>query len=238
GLDKDPGAIERVKKKFGGVKDFTAIHGGFEKMKEFLAREGVNAVDGVLFDLGISTEQLKSERGFSFQVDAPLDMRFDSSGGITAADILNESHPEELVRIFSEFGEIRGSRKLVKLIVERRKKRPFVRTGELVELICQSFKRYRRKHPATLFFQALRIAVNDELECLRCGLHQARETLKKSGRLVVISFHSLEDRIVKHFFRQCDDLKVLTPKPERVDRNTVAIHPESRSAKLRVAEKV
>jgi len=238
GLDKDEQAVERAGRRFAGVNGFVAIHGGFETMKDLLSQAGISEVDGVLFDLGVSTEQLSDgERGFSFQKDGPLDMRFDRRETLTAAEILNTWRPEELEKIFCEYGEIKRPRRVVKALMQRRRCQPFLRTGDLATFLSGLIRRRGRKHPATLFFQALRIAVNRELECLRSGLEQARALLKKGGRLVVISFHSLEDRIVKQFLRQSEELIVLTRKPVVAPWSVVCYHPESRSAKLRAAEK-
>jgi len=239
GLDKDEEAIRYLSQRFAGYENFKAIHGGFEEMIKLLAEIGIHQVDGVLFDLGLSRDQVKdAERGFSFQIDGPLDMRYDRSRGYTAADILNTWKRDQLVALFRNYGEIKHPEKVVQEIMQQRKKVPFSRTGQLSSLICSLVRRRGHRHPATLFFQALRLAVNNELECLSAGLEQARQLLRKSGRIVVISFHSLEDRIVKHFFAGCADFSILTKKPVVPDFNLIKTHPESRSARLRAAEKI
>jgi 16S rRNA (cytosine1402-N4)-methyltransferase len=213
------------------------------------------SVDGVLFDLGLSSLQLEdASRGFSFMADGALDMRFDpTSGGPTARDLVNRLSAEELADILYRYGEERQSRRISRAIVEAR---PIDTTAELVEVIEQSVGRRRgRLHPATLVFQALRIAVNEELESLKAALPQAVDLLAPGGRLAVIAFHSLEDRIVKRFVRReskdcicrrdlpictCEhqaSLDVITGKPIRPTDEEAAANPRSRSARLRIAER-
>jgi 16S rRNA (cytosine1402-N4)-methyltransferase len=205
-------------------------------------------------DLGLSSMQLaESERGFSFQEDGPLDMRFDARSGSTAADIVNKASREDLDSILQRYGEIRNRRRIVEAIIDER---PIDSTGQLAKLLMEVSGRRRKIHPATQVFQALRIAVNDELEVLSKGLNAAVEVLKIGGRLAVISFHSLEDRMVKQFIRNqsrqcicppefpvcvCDSrpvLKAMHRKVIRPSEEEIRTNPRSRSARMRVAEKV
>ena len=261
GLDRDPAALalaaDRLER-YGNRAQFA--HASFAHLKEVaeargFAGEGGPLVHGILFDLGLSSLQLADdERGFSFLVDGPLDMRFDpTSGGPTAADLVNRMSEKELADILYRYGEETQSRRIAEAIVEAR---PLYRTDELVEVIQEAVGRRRgRLHPATLTFQALRIAVNEELTALRAALPQAVELLASGGRLAVIAFHSLEDRIVKRFVRReskdcicppelpicmCDheaSLDVITRKPIRPTAEEVERNPRSRSARLRIAER-
>jgi len=202
--------------------------------------------DGILFDLGFSSWHLEnSKRGFSFQKDEPLDMRYNPERiELVARKVVNESSQEELERIFKIYGEERFCKRISSQIVNERKKRLIETTFQLVEIIRKatpSWYHRKRIHPATRTFQALRIMVNGELENLEDGLDQALKILKPSGRLVVISFHSLEDRVVKHFFKSKAKeglFKILTKKPVRSQKEEVEVNPRSRSAKLRAGEKV
>ena len=208
-------------------------------------------MDGILLDLGLSSMQLgAAERGFSFQLDGPLDMRFDPSQTTTAADLVNTLPMEKLADILFRYGEEPRSRRIARAIVAER---PISTTGELAALVSASVGRRRRIHPATRTFQALRMAVNEELGCLAAALSQALRLLTSGGRLAIISFHSLEDRLVKQFFRNeardclcppevpvciCDHraaLGIVTRKPIRPSAEEVAANPRSRSAKLRMA---
>jgi 16S rRNA (cytosine1402-N4)-methyltransferase len=215
---------------------------------------GFNRVDGILLDLGLSSRQLADgRRGFSFRSKGPLDMRFDPDQGLRASDLLNEMGEEEMTMMFRKYGEVRQSKRLTRAIIAER---PISYTSELVRIIEKTIKRSKRIHPATQVFQALRIAVNDELGELERGLKAAVQLLKNGGRLSVISFHSLEDRLVKNYFRDeshdcicpadqpictCDHkarLSVVTRKIVRPSENEIAKNPRSRSARLRVAEKI
>jgi 16S rRNA (cytosine1402-N4)-methyltransferase len=193
---------------------------------------------GIIADLGVSSPQLdQGERGFSFQHSAPLDMRMDQSQSLTAADIINHWDEQELAKIFYEYGEERLSRRMAKQIVE---KRPFTTTTDLAYAIagCVPRKyRYGRIHPATRVFQALRIAVNQELASLEKFLEKAPHWLKSEGRIAIISFHSLEDRLVKHHFRDSSLLEVITKKPITAQPEEEKENPRSRSAKLRLAQR-
>ncbi|MGF1479552.1 MAG: 16S rRNA (cytosine(1402)-N(4))-methyltransferase RsmH [Cyanophyceae cyanobacterium] len=195
--------------------------------------------DGIIADLGVSSAQLDiPERGFSFRHSAPLDMRMDRNQLLTAAEIVNQRNERELADIFYHYGEERLSRRIAKSIVQ---KRPLQTTTQLAEVIYRSVpSRYRhgRIHPATRVFQALRIAVNEELQSLERFLHQAPTWLKRGGRIGIISFHSLEDRLVKQAFRNCDCLEVVTKKPIIPQAEEPAKNPRSRSAKLRIAQRI
>jgi 16S rRNA (cytosine1402-N4)-methyltransferase len=246
GIDRDLDALHRTRsrlERFGAR--VTLVHGSFRELAATAAEHGFAPCSGVVLDLGLSSDQLSStERGFSFQHDGPLDMRFDRTSGTTSAELLNERSEAELADIFYYFGEERRSRRLARVIVEWRQERPFVSTSDLVAAVESAFgPRRGRIHPATRVFQALRIAVNDELDALRAGLEGAARTLEIGGRLAVISFHSLEDRIVKQFIRareasgQEPRLRPLSRKPVVASAAERATNPRSRSAKLRIAER-
>ena len=233
GLDADPRALELARAHLAPyVARARLVHANFSRLAE-LELEPVNAI---LFDLGLSSMQLDaSGRGFSFRGDEPLDMRFDpTSTGATAADILNTSSESELERILRDYGEEPRARRISRELVRRR---PLTRTGDVVDALGPA--RRGRIHPATRTFQALRIAVNDELHALEAGLDAALPLLRQQGRVAVISFHSLEDRIVKWRFRHWADegrARVLTRKPIQRSAEESTANPRARSAKLRVAE--
>ncbi|MCS7180526.1 MAG: 16S rRNA (cytosine(1402)-N(4))-methyltransferase RsmH [bacterium] len=238
GLDKDEKMLEIAKENLKGLKNFKLIKGGFENIKEILEKEKIDKVDGFLFDLGFSTPQIKDgQRGFSFKKDGPLDMRYDISSNLTAYHILNKWSRRDLVFIFKNYGEIKNCERIVDKIIERRKKKKFETTEEFANFICENFKERKKIHPATRFFLALRIATNDELNCLKKGLENSIPFLKKGGRILVISFNSLEDRIVKNFFRKTECIRILTKKPILPTKEEIEVNPLSRSAKLRVGEK-
>ena len=242
GLDKDREALEIAR---GRLARFGArvrlLHADFRELRAALARLGIKEVQGVLFDLGVSSLQLDSPaRGFSFREEAPLDMRMDPSQPLTAAELVNRLPEPELARILWEYGEERYARRIAREIVRARDKAPIHTTTELARLVAHCYPPGRHRiHPATRTFQALRIAVNDELAALKEGLAQAVELLSPGGVVCVISFHSLEDRIVKHFFRaraKAGRLALLTKKPLRPSPEEVARNPRARSAKLRAAQ--
>jgi len=236
------------------------FHENYAQLPDVLVREGIESIDGMVLDVGVSSHQLdKAERGFSFQQDAPLDMRMDGSSGRTAADLVNTLSEKELEQILWDFGEERWARRIASMIVAARNVEPVTTTARLVDLVKGAIPRARweaRLHPATRTFQALRIAVNEELQSLERGLVAGIESLEKGGRIVVISFHSLEDRIVKNVFNEfargcicpksvprcvCGKLPVLrklTGKPVVAGMEEIAANPRSRSAKLRAAEKL
>lgn len=240
GLDKDEDAVKSVSQKLACFKNFRAIHSGYEDMDEVLEKEGIKEVDGILMDLGFSTNQIQNgERGFSFQIDGPLDMRYDRRRNtLTAEEIINRWSRKDIIWLFENYGEIKRAEKIVEAIIEQRKKKKFETTKELADFISKHYRRHSKIHPATKFFMALRIAVNNEIDVLKKGLKKAVALLKRNGRLVVISFHSIEDRTVKHFFKNNCDVRVLTKKPVIPDIEEIKVNPESRSAKMRVCEKI
>ena len=240
GIDRDPYALEIAKenlKEFDGR--FSLYKANYSDFDLVLKEEGIALVDGFLFDLGVSMYQLKSPRGFSFQRDDPLDMRMDPEDRITAYDVVNRYSEKELERIIREYGEEKKARAIAKAIVLQRSKKPIETTKELVDVILSVLKRRGKIHPATKVFQAIRIEVNRELEHLKIALEKVPTYLRSGGRLVVISFHSLEDRIVKKFFKEhSHQFKILTKKPITPKREEVMQNPASRSAKLRAGVKI
>ncbi len=237
GIDRDKDAIDNFK-----IKDQRSKikKGNFRDLKEIAVANGFNHVDGVLYDLGVSTHQLKTEgRGFSFGTDDSLDMRMDKTEGLTAKEVINKFTKEELYEIFTKYGEEKLAWSIADAVISARRVRPVETTKQLAEIILSvrgKIGKFDRTHPATRVFQALRIFVNSELDSLRESLPQAVEILNKEGRLVVISFHSLEDRIVKNFIR--DNLKNLTKKPIRPTDEETKNNLRARSGKLRAAEKL
>ena len=247
GLDQDSQAIDFCRRRMNRFGDRIVLRqGNFRDLKSHLAGTGIATVDSVLFDFGVSSPQLDDpSRGFSFQREGPLDMRMDQTIGETAADLVNHSPEHELADIIFQYGEERYARRIARAIVQERQRRPVETTGALVSLIARSvpaFYRHGRIHYATRTFQAFRIAVNHELDFLESSLRDATEVLASGGRICAISFHSLEDRIVKHTFRSLSQgpeaaLSILTKKPILPSRAECEANPRSRSAKLRVAER-
>jgi 16S rRNA (cytosine1402-N4)-methyltransferase len=246
-IDQDDDAIEEVTKRLQNYINTDKLivqKGNFKNLKEIAVTNNFTKVDGILFDLGVSTHQLeKSERGFSFNSDAPLDMRMDRSKTVTASDLVNGLNKGELYELFTKLGEEHYARPIAEAIVRARSIKPITKCNELANVILTVRKRSGkdRTHPATRIFQALRIAVNDELNVLREVLPDTLELVKKDGKIIVISFHSLEDRIVKQFFIQEEVKGVLVREPEKPIGPTeeeVNINPRARSAKLRIARKV
>ncbi len=221
----------------------TLVRGNFADLADALDDLGIDAVDGALFDLGVSSMQFdRGERGFSLQHDGALDMRMSGEGGQTAYDLLATASETELADVIFRFGEDRAARRIARAIVAARAaNRLPERTGDLARLVAgvvQVRGKRERVHPATRTFQALRIAVNDELGALERGLQAALARTRPGGRIAVISFHSLEDRIVKHTFRDDDRALALTKKPLLPGDDELARNPRARSAKLRVAERL
>jgi len=257
-LDQDPAALAHARHRlrcFAG--QFTALQGNFRQVGDMLSEAGIQGVDGILADLGCSSRQLDDpSRGFSFQAEGPLDMRMNPTAALTAADIVNGEAQEELERIFTEYGEEPQARRIARGLADRRKQHPFRTTTDLANFIQELIGRHGKRHPGTRVFQALRIAVNDELAALQDFLVQAPKLLKPGGRLVVISFHSLEDRLVKHAFQRYSAatldrpewpaarpnpelcLKVLTRKPVEPSDEEIKRNPRARSARLRAAERI
>ncbi|MBI3384656.1 16S rRNA (cytosine(1402)-N(4))-methyltransferase RsmH [Candidatus Gottesmanbacteria bacterium] len=246
GIDTDQEALEYIRKKFQISNDkFRITKGNFRDLKEIAAKNGFNKVDGILYDLGVSTHQLKSKgRGFSFGREEELDMRMDQDLEISAKEIINTYQKENLYEIFTKFGEEKRAWAIADATVRARQIEPILTTSKLVKLILGvrgKIGKNDRTHPATRVFQALRIYVNNELEALQRSLPQALDLLVKDGRLVVISFHSLEDRIVKIYFRKEEKkgrLKILTSKPIRPSEEEVEDNKASLSGKLRAAIKL
>lgn len=260
GIDRDSQAIEAATRRLSACPGFTAVHGNFHEMQGLLHRQGIDAVDGILLDLGVSSPQLdQAARGFSFHEDAPLDMRMDQAQPCTAADLVNTLEASELTRILREYGEEKWAARIAELILEHRSRAPLRTTQDLVRAVDAAIPaRVRRAgegHPARRTFQALRIAVNDELAPLQKALLDAVGLLHSGGRLCVITFHSLEDRIVKHTFRDLRNPCTCPPKAPvctcgrlptvrllggciRPTQAEVAENPRARSASLRVLEKL
>jgi len=257
-LDQDPEAIQHATDRlarFGGR--ITLRQANFRYADKVLDELGVTTIGGALLDVGVSSRQLENaERGFSVMRNGPIDMRMDPRNVLTAADIVNNYSEEQLTRLFRDLGEEPAARRIASFIVKARKSAPFRETIPLARAIEKVVERHGRRHPATQVFQALRMEVNDELRALTEGLRVLTDRLETGARIAVITFHSLEDRIVKNFFRDRSrewldrpewpaprrnpeyDLKLITPKPVEPGEDEQRANPRSRSAKLRVAEKI
>lgn len=254
-LDRDPAAVAEAEQ--WGDGRFVIVHAAFSGLEEALRERGVGEVDGILFDLGVSSPQLdEAERGFSFRFDAPLDMRMDTSQGMTAADWLNQASEEEIAHVVRDYGEERFARQVARAIVKAREVAPLATTRQLATLVAGAVRtRERGQDPATRTFQAVRIFINRELEEIEAALPQAVDRLKAGGRLVVISFHSLEDRMVKRFMREEAEGERVPPeiplpahalrggrlqligKARKADETECRANPRARSATMRVAER-
>ena len=241
GFDCDMAALKKAAlnlKPFGDRVHL--VNSSYTEIPEMLAAENINKVNGFLLDAGLSSFQLDySGRGFSFRRDEPLDMRMNMDSHVTAADMVNHLTEESLADIIKIYGEERWAKKIASRIVEHRQKKPLLTSAELGSLVYSAIPRRfhsRRIHPATRTFQALRIAVNRELDNLKEAVNRLPEHLEEGGRFCVISFHSLEDRIVKHSFRNDDRLEVLTKRPVMADEEERMENPRARSAKLRCAQ--
>jgi len=260
GLDRDLTAITATKDRLRAYDNVHIVHESYRDADTVLEGLGIPLVDGILLDLGASSPQFdEPERGFSFMKDGPLDMRFDiDRQEKTAADILNTYPVQELISIFREYGEERYAKTIATAIVDRRKETPFVQTQDLSSLLEGMTPKHKqgRIHPATRVFQALRIEVNQELKQLKEALPKLVNLLKPGGTIAIISFHSLEDRIVKQFFREAQKdcvcpkefpvcrckkeqtLKIITKKPIQAAKTEIQSNPRSRSAKMRIAQRV
>lgn len=249
GIDKDEDAVRIAShnlSRFKSESQLATVVGSYTALDSIFSTATQNwrcgKPDGILFDLGLSSLQLEGDRGFSFLRDAPLDMRFGQNAELTAETIVNSYPVDKLADILWQFGEERDSRKIARAILEARKKARITTTKELVDVVTKAKGGRRGKiNPATLTFQALRIAVNDELSAIMETLPKAIELLKPGGRLAVISYHSLEDRIVKNVFREAakhETVKLITKKPIKPSFSEIKSNPRSRSAKLRVIEKI
>lgn len=260
-FDQDTTAIENAKIRLADYLDrVTFVHSNFRYLKEELNNLGIFEVDGILYDLGVSSPQLDTpERGFSYNHDAPLDMRMDQTATLTARTVLNDWPYEDLVRIFFRYGEEKFSKQIARKIEQAREKQPIETTGELVDLIKAGIPAAARRtggHPAKRVFQAVRIAVNDELGAAEDSLMDAIDLIKVGGRISVITFHSLEDRLTKTIFKEASSLpdlppglpiipdhlkptlKLITRKPILPSEEELANNNRSRSAKLRIVEKI
>ncbi len=242
-VDMDEDALLRGKEILEDNKNrLILLKENFKNIDNVLKNKGVDKVDFIMADLGVSSNLLEDEeRGFSFQLDGPLDMRMDKELEIDAAYVVNNYSNIELEEIFKSYGEEPKAQKIAKYIVEERKRSPIVTTKRLSEIVCKAIKVRRGVHPATLVFQALRIYVNRELDSLKEFLQKSVNLLNIGGRVAVISFHSLEDRIVKNFFKEATkkgDFNILTKKPLTANFDEVRLNRRARSAKLRVAERI
>ena len=263
GIDRDAEAIAAATKRLDAVGggNFRAIRGNFHDARQLLADYGVSALDGVLMDLGVSSHQLdERERGFSYHGDAPLDMRMDTSQTLSARDIVNTRSEDDITRILTDFGEEKWARQIARVICDRRTQQPIETTAQLVSIIDAAIPRkFRPKdgsHPARRTFQALRIAVNDELTPLDAAIRDLTDMLRPGGRICIITFHSLEDRIVKNCFRSLANpctcppelpvcvcgkkpvVRLITRKPITASEAELEHNPRARSASLRIAEKI
>jgi 16S rRNA (cytosine1402-N4)-methyltransferase len=238
-LDRDASAIEKSADRLRGLP-VRALQANYSDLPEVINELGVDRVDGILLDLGLSSDQLADEeRGFSFQSEGTLDLRFDASRGEPAWKLVERLSPEHLADLIFRYGEERYSRRIARRIAETRRAAPIRTAAQLAELVRASVPRSRdeRIDPATRTFQALRIAVNEELKWLEVALRRLPDCLNTGGRLAVISFHSLEDRLVKDAFRDDGRLRLLTRRPVRPSEQEISTNPRSRSAKLRAAER-
>lgn len=259
GIDQDKDALSAAKEKLKDYENVIYVHDNFYNIASILDRLCIEKVDGILMDLGVSSYQLdEAERGFSYMQDAPLDMRMNRDSGFTAYNIINEYSENDLCRIIREYGEENFAKRIANFIVERRRDKPVETTLELVEIIKAAIPaKFRREgpHPAKRTFQAIRIEVNGELKILNKAIEDSIEHLKMGGRISIITFHSLEDRIVKNKFKELENpcscppdfpicncnkvsrLKVITKKPIEAGKEELEGNPRSRSAKLRVGER-
>jgi len=246
GIDRDQESLALARERlhnFGYACEF--VYGNFMDIDNIMKNLNIKKIDGVLFDLGLSSFQLDDpQRGFSFQCEGPLDMRFDRNSYISAYDLVNNLTQDEISHLLWTFGQERWHNRIARILVREREKHPIATTSQLSNIVVKATPyRYRhyRLHPATRTFQAVRIAVNRELEALEIALDKAIELMNKTARICAISFHSLEDRIVKLSFRKAaslDKIRILTPKPLSPTQKEIAGNPSSRSAKLRVAERL
>jgi 16S rRNA (cytosine1402-N4)-methyltransferase len=241
GIDRDAAALEWSRQALAEFGDrVELVHADYRELAAVLEARGVQTASGILADLGVSSLQLDAEgRGFSFRRDEPLDMRMDRSRGDTAADLLARVEEGELADVIYHFGEERHSRRIARALTRARRERPLETTGQVADIVRRASRTrgYQRIDPATRTFQALRIWVNRELDGLDTFLEHAAARLSPGGRLAVITFHSLEDRVVKHTFRRLEAIRIVTKRPIVADEQEVARNPRARSAKLRVVER-
>ncbi len=260
GIDQDQDALNEAKIKLSGYGNLKLVKNNFQNIYSILEELGLEGVDGILMDLGVSSYQLDNpERGFSYMKDSPLDMRMNQDGDLTAEYVVNEYSEEELTRIIKEYGEEKFAKRIANFIVKNRNENRITTTWELVDIIKAAIPAKARRegpHPAKRTFQAIRIEVNSELEIISGAIEDSVEKLNKGGRLAIITFHSLEDRIVKNTFRKLENpctcpsefpmcicgkepkVKVITRKPIEPTEDEIKMNPRSRSAKLRILEKL
>ena len=260
GIDQDQDALDEAEKKLKGCGNLKLVKNNFQNIYDILEDLNIKGVDGILMDLGVSSYQLDNpERGFSYMKDSPLDMRMNKDGELTAEYIVNKYSVDELYRIIKEYGEEKFAKRISNFIVQRRNEKRITTTWELVDIIKAAIPAKARRegpHPAKRTFQAIRIEVNSELEIISGAIEDSVEKLNKGGRLAIITFHSLEDRIVKNTFRKLENpctcppefpmcicgneakVKVITRKPIEPTEDEIQINPRSRSAKLRILEKL
>jgi 16S rRNA (cytosine1402-N4)-methyltransferase len=248
GIDRDENSLAICRQRLVEFKDsIEFVHANFTDLKQVLSNLGIEKIDGIVFDLGISSYQLHdAQRGFSFQEEGPLDMRLDKSSYICAYDLVNNLNENEISAMLWNFGQERWHSRIARLLVQERRNEPISTTKQLANLVMRAIPhRYRRSyyriHPATRTFQAVRIGVNRELEILENAIKTAVDFLRKQARICVISFHSLEDRAIKHTFRalKADGfIDIITAKPLTPGPGEIEINPSSRSSKFRVAERI
>lgn len=248
GIDRDENSLAVCRQRLSQFKDsIEFVHANFAELDKVTEQLGIKKIDGIVFDLGISSYQLGDvQRGFSFQEEGPLDMRLDKNSYISAYDLVNNLNENEISQLLWNFGQERWHNRIAHLLVQERRNEPISTTKQLANLVMRAIpQRYRRSyyriHPATRTFQAVRIAVNRELEILESTVKKAVDILKKQARICVISFHSLEDRAIKHTFRalKADGLiNIITPKPLTPSPGEIEANPSSRSSKFRVAERI
>lgn len=260
GIDQDKDALSAAREKLKDYSNVTFVHDNFTNIEEILNDLNINGVDGVLADLGVSSYQLdEGERGFSYMQDAPLDMRMNRDSSFSAYDVVNSYSEEDIYKVIRDYGEEKFASRIAKFIVERRKDKPISTTLELVDIIKAAIPAKARRegpHPAKRTFQAIRIEVNKELEILNKAVEGAVNKLNNKGRIAIITFHSLEDRIIKNKFKELEDpctcpkefpmcvcgktakIKIVTKKPVEPSKEEIEDNSRSRSAKLRVAERI
>jgi 16S rRNA (cytosine1402-N4)-methyltransferase len=239
GIDADEEALTIARERLAPFRDRVILKkGNFRSLKEILQEESINEVDAVLFDLGISMYQMSGERGFSFSDETSLDMRIDREEELTAHDVVNRYDYRTLTRIIKEYGEEGDAPRIARAIIDERKKSPITGSKHLADVVAAAKRGRGKIHPATKTFQALRIEVNREFFNLHEGMKAATQVVKRSGKIGVITFHSLEDRMVKTFFKTNELLSVVTKKAIKPGRDETRMNRRARSAKLRIAEKL
>lgn len=258
-IDRDMDAIKAASIRLKDFNNVTYIHDNYKNIKDILKKCGIEGIDGALLDLGVSSYQLdEAQRGFSYMHDAPLDMRMDKESDLTAEYVVNNYSEDEIAKVISDYGEELWAKRIAKFIVEERKRKPIKTTFELVDIIKKAIPASKRRtgpHPAKRTFQAIRIEVNEELKGLEDAIADFVDVMNPGGRIAIITFHSLEDRIVKNTYKKLEDpctcpknlpctcgkkpvIKIVTKKPVVPNEDEIKVNPRSRSAKLRVAEKL